>query len=252
MNTCVEQLNRLSAWAIVRPMVALLPILLGCDGISIAPSCPNALRVGETGQLFAEVVNPGSIPMYLWEAIPSEAGVFDNPQAADTIFQALQEGVVTIRLTASDGLFQVISECLINVSGVVGLAVSLDADPVSTAVGEAVTLTCTSVGSTAARELSITQTEGPIVDFVEVEPGVVRFEPERADEYVFRCVGAGRGEQLSTPAFVTVIVFLEEPPPSNGNANENENGNDNGNENGNGDDDGNVNANDNVSNFNGE
>ena len=246
MGNSAERSSQFSARAIMRPLLALLPLLVGCEGISIAPSCPNSLMVGETGDVFAQVIDPGSIPFYFWEAIPDTAGVFTNPAVVDTSFQALEEGVVTIRLTASDGLFQVISECQIDVSGTVGLAVTLDADPVSTAVGEPITLTCESVGATPASELSITQPEGPIVEFEAVEPGVVRFEPERADEYVFRCVGAGPDAQLSPPAFVTVTVFLEEPPPSNGNANENDNRNDNGSP------DDNGNTNDNVSNSNGE
>jgi hypothetical protein len=218
-------MSRFDALAIVRPFVALLPLLVGCDGISIAPSCPNSLRVGETGEVFAQAVNPGSIPTYLWEAIPETAGTFTNPASPDTTFQALQEGPVTVRLSASDGLYQVISECRINVAGIIGLAVSLDADPVSTFVGEPVTLNCQSVGTITANELSITQREGPIVEFVDVEPGVVRFEPQRADEYVFRCVGAGPDAQLSTPALVTVTVFLEAPPQANGNDNDNTNDN---------------------------
>ena len=234
MNTCAERLSRMSVRAIFWPLFAVLPIVIGCgDSISIAPSCPNSLNVGETGQVFAQVINPGSIPTYYWEAIPASAGVFTNPAIADTTFQALEEGMVTIRLTATDGLFAVISECQINVSGILGLAVSLEADPVLIVVGETVTLTCESVGETVARELSISQSEGPIVELVNVEPGVVRFEPQSADEYVFRCVGAGRDAQLSPPALATVTVFLDDPPPSDGNENvndnpdENENTNDN-------------------------
>ncbi len=234
MKILVQRLGRMSVRAIFCPLVAVLGIVVGCsDGISIAPSCPNSLSVGETGEVFAQVINPGSIPTYYWEAIPASAGVFTNPMIADATFQALEEGVVTIRLTASDGLFAVLSECQINVSGTLGLAVSLEADPVSSVVGDPVTLTCVSVGETVASELSITQSAGPIVEFVDVQPGVVRFEPQRADEYVFRCVGAGRDGRLSPPALVTVAVFLDDTPPSgdnenaNDNPDENENTNDN-------------------------
>lgn len=220
----------------------MLPLLAGCDGISIAPSCPNTLRVGETGQVFGQVVDPGAIPVYLWEVIPETAGVFGNAAAPDTTFQAQEEGVAIIRLTASDGLYQVISECEISVSGFVGLAVSLEAEPISAEVGEPVRLTCESIGATPAGTLSITQTEGPILDLVDAAPGVVRFQADRADAYVFRCVGTVAEGQTSEPAFVTVNIFpAEQPPDDNANDNVNDNGNGGGNANGN------ANTNDNTS-----
>ena len=43
----------MSVRAVFCPLVAVLPIVIGCgDSISIAPSCPNSLNVGETGQVF--------------------------------------------------------------------------------------------------------------------------------------------------------------------------------------------------------
>jgi hypothetical protein len=227
----------------------------GCTGISIAPSCPNELQVGESGEVIANQLNPGAIAVYLWEAIPAVAGRFASPTAPNTTFQALEEGDVTIRLTAGDGLYQVISQCQIHVSGIAGLAVSLVADTSSPMRGDSVTLECTSVGADEAEEFTISQTDGPIVTLLHPQSGLARFVAEQVGRYTFECVGATAGGGLSEPAVVVLSVTL--PPTdnandnsagngnenANGNANDNTSGNANTNENDNGTDNGNTNAN---------
>ncbi|MCG3131320.1 MAG: hypothetical protein FLDDKLPJ_02110 [Phycisphaerae bacterium] len=84
----------------------------GCyEAISIQPSCPAELAVGESGSLQSGARNAGQIATFLWEVFPAEAGRIADPTDADTTFTAVQPGTATLRLTASDGLFQVISQC---------------------------------------------------------------------------------------------------------------------------------------------
>ena len=85
--------------------------LVGCGRISIAPSCPQDLRVGEAGAVDANVRDPGAIPSYLWQVIPSDIATLDDPLSPTTTFTASAAGEATFRLTASDGIFQVVSEC---------------------------------------------------------------------------------------------------------------------------------------------
>ena len=92
-------------------------ILGGCDSISIEPSCPAELAVGESGTVAANELNPGAIPTYLWQVFPSEAGTFVDEDEPITEFQAAKEGEVVIRLTASDGLYQVVSACTTRIQG---------------------------------------------------------------------------------------------------------------------------------------
>jgi hypothetical protein len=220
-----------------------LCVLGGCTAISIAPTCPNELRVGESGPVRANEENPGAIATYLWEVFPPEAGVFADPTAPNTTFEALVEVDVVIRLTASDGLFQVVSECSTQVQGFVGISVSLEADPDPALVGEPVTLTCTSVGEIDPAVLAIAQVDGGDVELTDVSDGVATFTPTQIGDLTFRCVGESTTGQQSEAAFVTVGVTLS--PPANDN--DNENLNDNGADNDNTDDNENENENDNAS-----
>jgi len=104
----------------LHPALAFIVLIAhgGCTSISIAPSCPNELRVNESAPLLANEANPGAIAKYLWEVIPPEAGQVTDPTKASTTFKALAEGEAVVRLTASDGLYQVISQCQIRVAGV--------------------------------------------------------------------------------------------------------------------------------------
>lgn len=101
------------------PAFALLALLApgGCTGISVAPSCPNELQVGESAPLLANETNPGAIAEYLWEVIPPQLGQVTDPTKPSTMFKATGEGDAAIRLTASDGLYQVIARCQIRVAG---------------------------------------------------------------------------------------------------------------------------------------
>jgi len=102
------------------PALTLLALLApgGCTGISVAPSCPNELQVNESAPLVANEINPGAIAKYLWEVVPPQVGRVVDPTNPSTMFEATNEGEAVIRLTASDGLYQVISECQTRVAGV--------------------------------------------------------------------------------------------------------------------------------------
>ena len=101
----------------LRALIVALPLIAGCTGISIAPSCPNELKVGESALLLADELNPGAIAVYSWEVIPSYVGRVVEPDQPTTVFEALAEGDAKIQLTASDGLYEVISFCTTRVAG---------------------------------------------------------------------------------------------------------------------------------------
>ncbi|MEK7732329.1 MAG: hypothetical protein AAB363_10785, partial [Planctomycetota bacterium] len=67
--------------------------------------------------LLANEVNPGEIAKYLWEVVPPQVGRVTDPTKPSTMFEATGEGEAIIRLTAGDGLYQVISQCQIRVAG---------------------------------------------------------------------------------------------------------------------------------------
>jgi hypothetical protein len=224
----------------------------GCTAISISPTCPASLMVGESGEVRANVVDPGGAPRYQWEVIPTDAGTFGNAQAADTSFQALREGDAILRLTASDGLFFMMDECMTRIEGTVsGLVVVLSAEPAQATVDETATLTCTSVGGTEAVAFVIFQTEGRQVELAEAGRGVRRFTPDRSGELVFECIGVDAEGEQSDPAQITIAV--QDAPVTNENENVNDNIPDNENLNDNVVDNENVNdnladnANDNIS-----
>ncbi len=218
-------------------------LLVGCTSISVAPSCPAELRVGDAGMIMANERDPGAIPRYLWEVFPVEAGTFANSSAPDTTFQPRQEGQARLRLTASDGLFQVMADCIVQVRGVAGVAVALDVEPATPMVEEVVTLFCDSIGETEAVTRTITFEDGPeIIMLTVTEEGVARFEARRAGEYVFECIGENAAGTRSEPMTLTVMVNPSTPDNENMNGNANENGNVNGNDN----EEGNTNANANA------
>lgn len=182
---------------------ALLPY--GCTSISIEPSCPNALRVGESGSVAAHEENPGEIAQYVWEVLPSDAGTIEDPDQPQTTFTALKEGTVVLRLTASDGIYRVQSQCTTLITAVT-LTVSLEAAPDAAEVGQTVLLTCTSLGPTEATELIITQTGGDPVELTDFLPGVAVFAPEQAGELSFECVGADTAGVTGLPVSVSVPI----------------------------------------------
>lgn len=207
-------------------MFGMIILAAGCDAISIAPSCPGELAVGQSGPVQANEVNPGAIATYLWEAFPATAGTFDNPTSPTTTFAALAAGDVTLQLTASDGLFQVISTCVTRVVATTSVEVSLDLTSMTPVVGDLTTIACTNIGETAATTFTVTQTGGAAVGLSELLGGIFLFTADQVGDLQFECVGESADGQTSAAATLDVSVG----PASDGNANDNgsENTNDNG------------------------
>ncbi len=199
-----------------------LCIFAGCSGISIAPSCPAELEVGQSGAVWANEEDPGSVPTYLWEALPSDAGTFADPAAPVTSFQASQEGEVTIRLTATDGLFQAVSQCRTLVIAGAIAAVSLAVEPDPVVVEGMGILSCTSVGEAEAVTFALEQLDGTAVTLGQLAEGVAMFTAPEVGELTFRCLGTTEDGRVSEPSDLTVSVI--EPPDTN----DDENGDDGG------------------------
>jgi hypothetical protein len=200
---------------VVHAIAATLAVIMmaGCkEPITIDPTCPSSLRVGETGPVRSNVSNPGGIPEYTWEVFPPDAGQFANPFAPDTEFTPDFEGDAIIRLTASDGLFQVISQCMTTVADFVGVSVALTASTATALVGEEVTLTCTNNGTIPSTLLAITQTDGAVVDLTSASDGVATFTPTEIGDLTFRCVGEAETGEQGEPTFLTIPVNQTEPP----------------------------------------
>lgn len=197
-------------------VVGLFTLLPGCTRITISPECPETLRVGESGNVRANELTPGAIATYLWEVFPAEAGTFSNASQPNTSFEAAMEGTATLRLTASDGLFQVIDECTTTISGVEGAGVAMSANPNPALVGDTVTLTCTDNGTLPAVVLAITQTDGGNVDLSQTGSGTASFITTEIGDLEFRCVGEAEGGVQSEPAFVTISVTQSDPDDDNG------------------------------------
>jgi len=180
----------------------------GCkEPIAIQPSCPATLEVGQSGEVFSNVENPGAAARYRWEAIPSGAGVFADASAADTRFSARAAGRAFLRLTASDGLFQVISECETNIVPSDEVVVELAVEPDEVAPGEEVTLTCSDIGTPEVVEFVVTQTDGAAVELQEQAFGVFEFTaPDEDDVLAFECVGSDEDGNESAAATASVTV----------------------------------------------
>ena len=220
--------TRSGQFILARVALALAAIgLLGqssCTGIAIQPSCPAELIVGETGSVFANQRDEGAIATYKWEVFPTEAGSLTTPTAPASNFLAEKEGDATFRITASDGLYQVISECPTRIIAFSNIAVSLAADSVAVDVGTSVTLTCETQRQIDSATLTISQVEGATVELSSSAQGVATFTPGSGEELSFTCTAQnGSGEQaLSDPLLVTVT-----PAPggqTGGNDNQNDNG----------------------------
>ncbi|MBU0718810.1 MAG: hypothetical protein KJ749_11220 [Planctomycetes bacterium] len=178
----------------------------GCTSISIEPTCPEELAVGASGEVRANEQNPGGIATYSWEVFPAGSGAFTDPTLPATTFEAAEVGDVVIRLTASDGLYQVISSCTTRIVEGAAVAVALQADPTEAEVGDTITLTCTSTGSSIALGITIAQTEGPDGQFTEVSVGTSEFIPAQAGDFTFECVGVDINSVRSEPALVSLSV----------------------------------------------
>lgn len=203
-------------------------LLTGCPNliprIAIDITCPETLRIGESGMVQATVTDPGAIPTYLWEVSPPNGGVFTNPTSAATTFQPRVEGQVTLRLSASDSIFLSIDTCTVMVEGSLPLVVSLEADDADVFLDDTVTLTCESIGEDEAESFSIRQIAGRLVDLLVVDEQTVTLTPDRVGDYTFRCTGM-IGEDTSEPSDITVRVRARPVANTNTNANANDNGN---------------------------
>lgn len=174
----------------------------GCGRISVAPTCPDELGVGESGVVRANEENPGAIPTYNWEAIPTNGGTFANPTLATTAFQADREGEVKLRVTAADGLFQAVEECRVFVVATGQVVVNLNVAPAEPLVNHTVTLTCSSTGVVDATTRPIEQTAGTTVTLTRIDEGVVTFLPADTEPLRFRCIGTSADGERSASAAV--------------------------------------------------
>ncbi len=173
----------------------------------MAPSCPDELEVGESRAVAANETNPGAIPTYLWEVLPSDAGTFADPSVPETTFQASKEGDATIRLTAADGLYQVVGECQTLVIAATVLDVLLAVEPDPAVVGETATLTCTSVGDREATTLTLEQADdASSVTLTVTGEGVADFTPVEVGDLTFRCTGTSEDGQRRATRALTVTV----------------------------------------------
>ena len=203
----------------------LVALCAGCTSISILPSCPDELAVGESGQVAANERTPGAIATYFWQVIPADGGTFADRTLPTTTFEPARTGEVVIRLTASDGLYQVISSCVTTIVESDDVAVALSASVGEAAVDEPVTLTCTSIGGSVALGVTITQDSGAAGTLTEVLVGTSEFIATEAGEATFSCIGIDINAVLSDPATISVTIT---PGADGGNANDNGNTNDNG------------------------
>jgi len=194
---------------IVRWLAPLgLLLAAGCTRITQVPQCPAQADVGQAISITADVSNPGATPRYLWEVFPTGAGTFADSSSVSTTFTPSQSGQVTLRLSAADGLFLYVNQCVVQVGGGTNaaLAVSLIADPTAANTGDEVALVCSSVGTEAATTITITQTEGNTVNLTVPFPGIARFTTNTAGTYTFECVGQGADGSNSAPATITITV----------------------------------------------
>ena len=189
-------------------------VLSGCTGIAIEPSCPKELLVGESGSVFANQENEGAIPTFLWEVFPDEAGELENPAAPTTKFQAAAAGQVVFRLTASDGLYQVISECGTRVISFADLSVSIGAGSVAAKTGDTVTLTCSTPRALDGVVLAVEQVSGASVDLVQGTDGNATFVPDNSGALTFLCSAVNAEGARAQSALLTVSVI--EAPDTDG------------------------------------
>jgi len=199
-----RQINLLAVMAIAQAVF----LGAGCFKISVAPTCPADLAVGDTGTVAANPTTPGAIATYRWEVSPTTAGSFDDTTTPTTMFTALAAGTATITVFASDGLFQDVRACRTTIGGTTpaALSVSLVVSPVSPTTTDTLTLTCTVASGAEADTLTIDQVNGPVVSLTVVSMGVSTVTLADAAVYTFRCVGALAGGATSDPATITVTV----------------------------------------------
>jgi len=184
---------------------AAVMVVSGCTRITHTPQCPEQAAVGEVVDITATVKNPGAVPRYSWEVIPSSSGTLGNADRLTTTFTPTVAGEVTLRLSAADGLFLYVDSCVINVFDA-NVEVSLLVNPEQAVIGNSVLLTCTSIGDDPASSFTITQTAGETVELIPILPGVVAFDAVTVGTFTFECVGESPGGIASDPVSGTVTV----------------------------------------------
>lgn len=185
--------------------VSALLALGGCTRITHTPQCPEQAGIGETVEIGAAVTNPGAVPRYFWEVMPRAGGTLADARSRFTTFTPSAGGQITLQLSAADGLFMYINQCVIEVIDV-NVEVSLMVNPDEAAIGNSVRMTCSSVGDEPAVGFTITQTAGETVELVPILPGIVAFDAETAGTFTFECVGESSSGVASQPAVGTVTV----------------------------------------------
>lgn len=182
--------------------------------VTLAPTCPGLLNVGQSGPVQANEQNATDTTVFTWEVSPADAGTFTDPNSADTRFEPTQAGEAVLQITAVEGSSEVVAECATTVQAVAGVAVELSIDPNPPVVGQEAVLTCTSVGEVAAVVLSVAEVDGDTVTPLDVDvPGVAPITPTTAGEMTFSCVGAALTGDTTEPLLLTVTV---EPAPDGG------------------------------------
>lgn len=200
-------------------------LVAGCTSISVAPSCPSDLRVGESGTLQANESHAGAVPTYKWEAVPADAVTLESPTASATKVDALKAGDVLIRLTASDSLFQTVSECHVVITQGGSPTVLLTIDPSQIAVGDSAVLFCASTGEAAAVTRTLSQVDGPAVTLDSLSEGVATITPDELGDFTFNCVGGTADGVISELSVATLTVVAVSDGTNNGNTNGNVNDN---------------------------
>ncbi len=147
------------------------------------------------------------------------------------VMPALAEGEAVIRMTAGDGLYQVVSECRTRILTTARVAVSLTVSPILVEVGQGVTLTCSSAGTEETTTLAIEQVDGDAMTLVDVADGVASFTPETAGDLTFECIGETDDGERSDADVVTVVVVDGAGDVANDNENLNDDGDENVNDN---------------------
>lgn len=185
--------------------VSALLALGGCTRITHTPQCPAQAGVGQTVNISAAVANPGAVPRYFWEVIPEDGGTFADQRSLSTTFTLDVAREVTLQLSAADGLFLYINQCVIEVIDV-DVEVSLLVNPEEAVIGNSVLMTCSSVGDEPAVGLTITQTAGETVELIPILPGIVAFDAETVGTFTFECVGESTSGVATEPVIGTVTV----------------------------------------------
>ncbi len=178
----------------------------GCTRITHTPQCPEQAGVGEAVDIGAVVDNPGAVPRYFWEVIPEDGGTFADERAVSTTFTPDAGGQITLQLSAADGLFMFINQCVIEVIDT-DVEVSLLVNPEEAVIGNSVLITCSSVGDDPSVDFTITQTAGETVELTPIlPPSIVAFDAEVVGTFTFECVGESIDGVATEPAVGTVTV----------------------------------------------